>query len=884
MDEAALAEILKVKEESPFRELDITEFLRKILHEMDFIKSLLEALPKIQLVPTENKLREAVIKPDIDFTVCFNFTSLSSFDPYLLHIHDWLDMNRFTPGRVDEKMNAPHWFGELGMTRTARQYVKEFYAFFCANLNNNRTQFVVSSLPDTNNLGISIYLYEEGELINTNFKLPSQPYPMVITMKTHNTIELSLRPAELGRESIKSFRVEHKCVHDDVWLSLNVQKTEKIEVTGLNPNTSYEFRYAAVCSAGHSVMSEVTAPEKTLPTCPPVTPRAIPEMTSIVALWKTPSIVGTGVKIKQYRVQYKVKNSKTWLDKCTEGNLENCVIEGLKKKIVYEICVCAICGDDGESAPSEEIECETLGEGVSTAAHRLLRQSKLLTQWQPSVYKLQADCRRSGYPTFSLGRENPETLNKAILLIGEMGSGKTTLINGMTNYILGVDWKDEFRFKLVHEVMNQSEAHSQDSPVTVYKLNYESGYKIPYSFTLIDTPGFGDTQGMAQDKKITEAINDFLISDNGIDQINAVCFVVQSSLARLTPTQKYILDFVCSLLGNLTRDSIFFLITFCDGDRPPVLEAIKAADIPCSLDSRGDPKHFKFNNSALFAENTENETKLNHKFWAVGEEAMRVFFQWLNTEEAKGFRITRELLNEQKGVKDTLQHLQSLIKAGLSKVVEIRTTQRALQANIFLQATNKDFTSEIETYVDAVMPIDNGVINCLQCDFICHCPCTCNVTSEDLSKCSSMDKKGSCLNCPGKCSWQTHFIERHTSEKVKQSVQLTDGQKAQTYHKSCQEIERLSEELSYLQEMLSTIKKATEEVIHQYCRNLEDLYGIVLENDFFQFPDHITLIIQSEKEAAKPGNQARLRALEQVRETAQSLQKIFTEDDTLNKP
>ncbi|XP_063308976.1 neoverrucotoxin subunit alpha-like [Pelobates fuscus] len=227
MDEAALAEILKVKEESPFRELDITEFLRKILHEMDFIKSLLEALPKIQLVPTENKLREAVIKPDIDFTVCFNFTSLSSFDPYLLHIHDWLDMNRFTPGRVNEKMNAPHWFGELGMTRKARQYVKEFYAFFCANLNNNRTQFVVSSLLDKNNPGISIYLYEEGELINTNFKLPSQPDPMVITMKTHNTIELSLRPAELGRESIKSFRVEHKCVHDDVWLSLNVQKMEK---------------------------------------------------------------------------------------------------------------------------------------------------------------------------------------------------------------------------------------------------------------------------------------------------------------------------------------------------------------------------------------------------------------------------------------------------------------------------------------------------------------------------------------------------------------------------------------------------------------------------------------------------------------------------------
>uniref|UniRef100_A0A8C5MHJ3 SNTX thioredoxin-like domain-containing protein n=1 Tax=Leptobrachium leishanense TaxID=445787 RepID=A0A8C5MHJ3_9ANUR len=58
------------------------------------------------------------------------------------------------------------------------------------------------------------------------------------------------------------------------------------------------------------------------------------------------------------------------------------------------------------------------------------------------------------------------------------------------------------------------------------------------------TPGFGDTQGIEQDRKVTEAIHAFFAGDRAIDQIDAVCFVVQAALARLTPTQKYIFSSV----------------------------------------------------------------------------------------------------------------------------------------------------------------------------------------------------------------------------------------------------------------------------------------------------------------------------------------------------
>jgi Tfp pilus assembly pilus retraction ATPase PilT len=57
---------------------------------------------------------------------------------------------------------------------------------------------------------------------------------------------------------------------------------------------------------------------------------------------------------------------------------------------------------------------------------------------------------------YSLGRPNPfattsSTERKTILLVGATGSGKTTWINSMVNYVLGVKWDDPFRFMLPDE-------------------------------------------------------------------------------------------------------------------------------------------------------------------------------------------------------------------------------------------------------------------------------------------------------------------------------------------------------------------------------------------------------------------------------------------------
>ena len=114
--------------------------------------------------------------------------------------------------------------------------------------------------------------------------------------------------------------------------------------------------------------------------------------------------------------------------------------------------------------------------------------------------------RQSLAKPYPIGRGETE---KVLMVVGVTGAGKTTLINGMVNYILGVEWKDDFRFKLITEERKESQGYSQTRDITAYTFHPMKGSAVPYTFTVIDTPGFGGTEGLKRDKKITEQIKEF---------------------------------------------------------------------------------------------------------------------------------------------------------------------------------------------------------------------------------------------------------------------------------------------------------------------------------------------------------------------------------------
>uniref|UniRef100_A0A673MCL8 AIG1-type G domain-containing protein n=1 Tax=Sinocyclocheilus rhinocerous TaxID=307959 RepID=A0A673MCL8_9TELE len=471
------------------------------------------------------------------------------------------------------------------------------------------------------------------------------------------------------------------------------------------------------------------------------------------------------------------------------------------------------------------------------------------------MFKLQLDetwkngdgfCRRS---TFG---KNITKLNKTIMMIGATGAGKTTLINNIINYILGVEWEDDFRFVLIDEGKQKSQAESQTSQITAYQINHMDGFRVPYSLTIVDTPGFGDTRGISHDQKITKQIQDFFSARGGIDRIDAVCFVVQASLARLTHTQKYIFDSILSIFGKDIAENIIMMVTFADGKKPPVLEAIKVSQVPCSTNESGEPLHFKFNNSALFASNNKSEEdeesdcdNFHQMFWNLGFSGMRKFFTSLNQMETKSLSLTREVLKERQHLEVHVEGLQPQINAGLTKLDEIKKTRAALQQHKAEMDANKDFEYELQTY------------------------------DKDKYYCCAM-KDGKCKICPGKCAWNVHFNQKYKWDYVTEKRKETyhDLKKRfEAAHGQVMSKEKIFEEL---EKELKVVQGIVAGLIKKSQKSLERLQEIALKPNPLSTPDYIDLMIESEKQEAKPGFQDRIQSLMEVRKKAEIISKVST--------
>ncbi|CAG0882771.1 unnamed protein product [Darwinula stevensoni] len=125
-----------------------------------------------------------------------------------------------------------------------------------------------------------------------------------------------------------------------------------------------------------------------------------------------------------------------------------------------------------------------------------------------------------------IGERGPDDgIGKVLMLVGATGAGKSTLINGMVNYAYGVTWNDDFRFKLIGDEGNgKNQAQSQTKWVSAYVLHKQLGMAFPYTLTLVDTPGFGDTKGMKRDDELKNQIEQFFSHGGyfGVDQLDGV--------------------------------------------------------------------------------------------------------------------------------------------------------------------------------------------------------------------------------------------------------------------------------------------------------------------------------------------------------------------------
>ena len=376
------------------------------------------------------------------------------------------------------------------------------------------------------------------------------------------------------------------------------------------------------------------------------------------------------------------------------------------------------------------------------------------------------------------------------------------------------------------------------------------GCCITYTMTIIDTPGFGDTEGLKNDELITKQTKEFfsLKGEHRIDHLDGIGFVTQSSSAHLTHTQQYIFDSILAIFGSDVAENIFLMVTFADGQKPPVIAAVKEANIPFS-------HFFMFNNSALFTATKpdDEEDNFNEMFWKMGTASFKKFFHEFEQAECVSLLLTKDVLNGRQKLETIIQGLQKQVKACMAEMEVLRQERQVLKDHESDIAANKKFTYKIKVPKIITHKLEGRqyVTNCLNCSFTCHFPCG---IPDDGAKyrCAAMDSRdkssAECKACPGHCSWTQHkntrerfeltyVMETRNHDNLKNKYEVASSRKA-----TAEEMIASSEQ--QLESAHAQLLTMTEEA--QQC--VEKLGKIALKPSPLTQVEYIQLLIESEKE------------------------------------
>uniref|UniRef100_A0A672J6D0 AIG1-type G domain-containing protein n=1 Tax=Salarias fasciatus TaxID=181472 RepID=A0A672J6D0_SALFA len=384
-------------------------------------------------------------------------------------------------------------------------------------------------------------------------------------------------------------------------------------------------------------------------------------------------------------------------------------------------------------------------------------RSILISGGRPKIYQLKPRKEKIGTVTrMTVGEKNQDRPNKTILLVGETGTGKSSLIDALFNHMMGVTWEDEVWFQLVEEEKNSDQTESQTSDVVVYQIFGYEGNAPPFSLTIIDTPGFGDIRGIERDAMISERLLDVFRAEDGVRSVHAVGLVLKSSENRLSDRLLYVFNSVMSLFGKGMERNIVALMTHSDGLTPQnALKALNKAKIKFGRNKKNQPTHFLFNNLQK-KERTEEEEFILETPWKISKRGMNQFTAFLDEVTPQTLDETIRVLNERARLAACIKNLQERIHLIELKRREIQQKQEAVRECQGMMRENKNYSGHVEVSYKIKKELSDGgwgflkysgAVCCTSCEENCHYPCS---VSWAAGFCEVM-KLGRCTVCSGKC-------------------------------------------------------------------------------------------------------------------------------------
>ena len=354
------------------------------------------------------------------------------------------------------------------------------------------------------------------------------------------------------------------------------------------------------------------------------------------------------------------------------------------------------------------------------------------------------------YPIIEFTEEQKEKAI-TILLLGETGTGKTTLINSFVNFLMGVTINQNYRYVVSNTDSRLSESHFQTTEeVSIYNIKTKDGKY----YQILDTPGFNSREGINRDKIIFEKISKTLREQ--LYSVNAICLALKSSNTRFTAYYKFIFHNIFELFGEDITPNIIIMFNFSDGRKPHLLGALQDSDTIFNkiIPQIESPYYLIFNNSTFFSNDIND--KFIKMFWNLGIDNFKKFINRLEKSDKISLNQTKEVLKERKHLKQLITLLKEKLKIISDKI----SSSKYFYENINkLEKSIKDSENFIVTVkVPKIRKIDlppgKYTTTCLYCNYTCHNNCTIADNSQ-LMNCEVM-KNGNCIKCPQKCRWGYH--------------------------------------------------------------------------------------------------------------------------------
>ena len=459
--------------------------------------------------------------------------------------------------------------------------------------------------------------------------------------------------------------------------------------------------------------------------------------------------------------------------------------------------------------------------------------------------------------------EKPQQQHHAykMLLLGETGSGKTSFLNLLCNcgliQALGFDEGSKQLRRFNDIKLENAESRKLESKTCNAKLyNVELG---ELKVGVIDTPGFGDTRGLEEDKKHTKRIIEVLKQE---DYINCVCLVINGRHSRMTATLKYVLTDITSILPRAILNNVILVFT-------------NTADV---LDLNFDPTSLQvffgrqFDHATIFyienphcrLEKAKQKQKqiahdqivqsLKRSFDETGEVLTRMCTTIESFKQVHTFHFTTLYQKKQQIEREVLKLLAAYdYQRELEK--KIKLTENEVNAALRNKQLNANFQSS-QTKPARWIPIDTQRHNTLcgepLCYSNCHEPCNLDKSfeRERFKSCwciTSSTKPDHCAICGH--HYTSHYHNEVHWEKIGGTTELViDEETKKKFEEAKNMEERAMYAIQQLERDKATSEKERKKLSEQLLLTLEEFHKLGINRNYAKLLENQLAIIEQRLE------------------------------------